>query len=237
MWVIFLMWCGIVLVGYVGYLNLIFETTSALPLVSKNFPTQQCEINGEGCYMGGGYTRKMTFIWAMSLISIPMRFIATFALFAYLMGSDNSRSFSSFLVFFGLIALVSEGVTVIAYGLEWKDANKQPEPTADTRYDRNIANSYDYCCLYGNFTAFCPNYLTYASLPPGQTSPCYGNWTLGFTELMVNPDFLLSAIVTFACFVLLFLFLIMSACGRFQTYRKATMTSGEEVLIEDSKIN
>lgn len=232
MWLIFLAWCGVVLVGYVGYLNLIFETTSALPLVQKSIPNQQCETNGDGCYMGAGYTRKFTFLWVMSLLSVPMRFIATFAMFAYLMGSEKSRSFSSFLMFFGLIVLISEGVTIVAYGLEWKDANKQPESTSDTRYDRNVANSYDYCCLYGNFTAFCPTYLAYASLPPGQTSPCYGNWTIGVTELTVNTDFLLSAIVTIVCFALLFVFLIMSACGKFQTYKKATMSDGAQVLVE-----
>lgn len=231
LWIVFFIWAGLVALGYVAYLDLIFETTSALPLVEKTFPTQTCQTNGDSCYMGAVYTRKFSFIWGASVATIPMRLVITLVLYSFVMGSEKSTAFPTLLAIFGLLGLIVEGIAIIAYGLEWKDANKKPDGATDTRYDRNIANSYDYCCMYGNYTAFCPNNLAYASLPPGATSPCYGNWTVDTVELKVNTDFLICAIVSICCFVSLFAFLLLASCGRSRTYRKATFDTGEQILV------
>jgi hypothetical protein len=147
------------------------------------------------------------------------------------MGTESSKGFGVMLAFFGILQLVSEGANIISHGLEWKNANKKPDGLSDTRYDRNVANSYDYCCLYGNYTPFCPNHMAFSGLPAGVSSPCYGVWNETTTELKVNADFMVSAIMAICCFAFTVVVLLLASCRRYTVYRKATFDNGEQVLV------
>lgn len=216
-WMFFIVWVVLVFVGVAAALNLPFKTTYVLPLVEKD------DYN-EDHYVGAIYSQKYTFLWSTALIVPVFRFALAFASFSYLNSHRQKRlNLAVFSVFF-LLYVVAEGCNLIAHGLEWKDANKQPDQLADTNYDRNIANSWTYCCEFGNFTPYCENYRA------GNASiPCYG-WVSG-TELTPNPDFLTSVAIAIGCFACACVMAILGYSGREELLMVFRTQSGEDVLV------
>lgn len=220
-WFFFFVWVALVLVGNVVPLNLQIITSRVLPLIEKANATSATDEH----YVGGYYTEKFTFIWATNIVVLPLRFVLAMVSFAYLMAHRKKRmSLGIFGIVF-ILYMVGEGVNIVSGGLEWKDANKAPDGMSDTKHERNIANSYYYCCKYGNMTAYCPNYR------PGNTSlSCYGFDPE--TELQANEDFLTVYAIALGCIVCAFIMAVLGYSGREDILVVLKTADGQDVLVD-----
>lgn len=217
-WFFFFLWIALVAVGNVVPLNFQIRTSHILPLVenSGNMTTD--------AYIGGTYTDKFTFIWITNVIVLPMRFALTLVAAAYLTSrKEKNMTLTLFGIFF-IVYIGSEGSNIISGGLEWKDANKIPSNMSDTNHEKNLANSYYYCCEYGNLTAYCENYR-----PNNASLPCYG-WVSG-TKLDPNPDFLTIYALSLGCFVCAAIMAVLGYSGREELLTPIKTASGETILV------
>lgn len=234
-WVFFAVWIILVVGGFLSTANMPFRSTYTLPSskstcpsldisrVAKRNDTKSAAVDPQvyGC---GLYTEKYTFLWGISLIITIPRVILAAAVYAYLSSSRKKRlNLSIFGIAFILYGIL-ELLNIIAHVLEWQKSNLMPDALSDTNYQKNVANSWYYCCEYGNHTQHCDNYRGSNS-----SIPCF-NWTPG-TELTVNPDFGFSALVSIMSFICAFMMAIFGYSGRSDLLAVFETQSGDQVLV------